>query len=533
MNKLLKRLFVIAMAVILAFSCVGCNTKEDGENMLEIYIFEQGYGVKWVEEIGNAFKEEDWVKEKYSDIQIKITDNRTDEFGQNQLKLGEGKNTFDLLFTAFVADYYGTKELLDLTDVVYNEKVPGEDITYSDKLNDSVKSNYTFIDKADGSEHYYATPWQGGMCTILYNKTKLDAMQLEEPRTTDEMFAVMDAYKSVTDSKGKPGRAILQSKDTNYTDVFLSSWWAQYEGIQGYENFYNGIDKDGELSKKIFEYEGRLEALKIMERLFSVKNEYVDNNSFNNDFMASQTSFIEGQAGLFHFNGDWFSQEMAVTIDLLKQQNKNVDEIKILKTPIISSIINVCPKKSIADDKELSALVKAIDAGSTALKGEGYEVEQADYDKIKEARFIVNGVSANTMGVIPSYALGKDIAVDFLRYMATDKALEIYTKATYGATIDFDFNLKEYSMDTYNALPELNKQRIDYYNSELSEVHVLRPAGAFPLSAFGNVQVFISTKYFQTFTNPDNTKTPQDIYDDTLSYWSDTQWKNAVTSAGI
>lgn len=543
MKNLIKRTLVLILALIMALPLVACGSKKpDDANTLEIYVYEQGYGVDWVNEIIKLFKEEDWVKEKYPQLNIlKPVDNRTMEFGENQLLLGSNKNTYDLLFSAGIGSYYGSNELLDLTDLVYNETVPGESVTYAEKLNDSVEANYLYYDKKTDKEKFYAVPWQGGMSAILYNKTRLDDLGFDAPRTTDELIYLCANAK---DANGKKIPAIIQSNDTQYCNVFLNTWWAQYDGVEGYENFYNGIDKNDQISNKIFsDYQGRLKALEVFEDLFLYKNGYIDSASYNDGFMTSQSNFLQGKKGLIHFNGDWFSQEMKVTIENLKANNRNVDDIRLLKTPIISAIVENCTtitgEAGGTADQELSALVKAIDENTATFdsdnnvyKGTGFNVSKTDYNTVYKARYVVNGTFGNTMGVIPSYAKGKDIAVDFVKFMATDKALAAYAKATLGSTLDFDFDLEQYDAELYNSFPQLNKDRLNYFKS--GTIEILKPAGSFPLSVYGSVAPFRNTRYYQTFAATDGTsETPQSMFNKTIEYWTVSNFKTAKDNAGI
>ena len=203
-----------------------------------------------------------------------------------------------------------------------------------------------------------------------------------------------------------------------------------------------------------------------------------------------------------------------------------------MRTPIISSIINNCPDDTIADDAELSALIKAIDQGKTDLKGEGYDVSQKSFDKILEARFIVDGTSAGVSGVVPAYAKGKEIAFDFIRFMATDVGLGVFAKATSGATLDFKFNLKAAASDVYDSISALNKDRIEYFNSDMYEIQILRSPSSFALVKYGNLSAFADADYFGRFTEIGNTKTAQQFYDETKVYWTEDMFRNALSNAG-
>ena len=547
-NKFFKSVTAIFIACAMLFSVTACkNEVPNTDQTLEIYVFEQGYGTQWCYDIAEEFKAQDWVKATYPELQILIKPNDNIQFAKSQLSLGEKRNTYDLLFGAGLSDYFGTPEILDLTDLVYNKTLPGENVTFISKMNDSVRKTFSYknIAVANAKEQYYMVPFQGGQTGILYNEELLASYDIEVPRTTDELYnaCVTIMEKGKTTENGTVKQSVypfIQSKDATYWNKhLLQVWWAQYEGLEGYNNFYSGyVIEDGDLvpSKRIFEQKGRLESLKIYEKLLYSTDDkstntanFMSPSSFNGLFMTQQLAFLKG-AAVFHVNGDWFDDEMKeMKADYLASGGREYT-IKMLRTPIVSSIIENCT--SIENDAELSALIKAIDAGSTAISGEGYSVTQEDYDRILEARYIVDGTAGGVGGVVPSYANGKEVAIDFLRFMATDIGLGAYAKATLGATLDFDFNIEK-NAEVFNGLSPLNKERIKYFNSSLSEIHILPGPASFPLYQYGNVVPFVDSQYYETFSKVGNTKTPQMFYDETIRYWDDATFATALYNAGI
>ena len=541
-KNLFKKAAVVALSSTMLLGATACggggNTVSDTDQTLEVYVFDQGYGTQWCYDIAEEFKKQDWVKADYPNLNIIIKTNDVSGFAKNQLEIGSKKNTYDLLFGAALSDYAGGTEILNLTDSVYNAKLPNETLTYGEKLKDSVKANFVYRDRtaADPIDEYYMVPFQGGQTGILYNADRLASFGIEVPRTTNELY---EACVTVKKAGEYP---IIQSDDAPYwTKHLMQVWWAQYEGVEGYNNFYEGyVVKDGfkVLSNEIFQQKGRLESLKVFEKMLkSTENKtdtsvnFIHPSSFgSNNFMVQQTAFLKG-TGVFHVNGDWFDDEMKeMKADVLEHGGTDYT-IKMLRTPIISSIIEKCPDKSIADDAELSALIKAIDENKTDLKGEGYEVTQKDFNKILEARFIVDGTSGGVSGVIPAYAKGKDIAVDFVRFMGTDIGLGTYAKATLGATLDFEYDATK-DESVYNNISPLNKDRLAYFNSELHEIQILRTPSSFDLNKYGNVTPFVKTSYFETFSTVGNTETPQKFFDDTIANWDESTFRNALSNAG-
>ena len=149
----LKRMSAVVTALVLSAGMllmVGCGKKIDPSDpqTLQVYVYNAGYGYQWCEDILDAFKEEEWVKEKYPNLVIDFDKNELDTYGGDQLSRGES-NDYDLLFGQGLNSYMGPSgEVLDLTESVYESEVPGEEITVAGKMNDSylISSAYNDID---------------------------------------------------------------------------------------------------------------------------------------------------------------------------------------------------------------------------------------------------------------------------------------------------------------------------------------------------------------------------------------------------
>ena len=539
MRKKIFNLLAVSAAALSLLS--GCSGSESGrgsnsDQYLKIYVLEQGYGSDWCRETIAAFKEQDWVKEKYPELVVDVDFNDKTSYALDQMNLGSKYNTYDLLCGATLEGFSGRDDVaLDLTDLVYNAKVPGEDITYIEKLNKDYSAAYKYTDPVSGEEKYYLAPYYTGIYGFIYNEDALSGYGLEVPRTTDEFYNALVTIREANKSKyGVDPTAqygFIQSKEAPYWQMgggALTPWWAQYEGVEGYDNFYNGIVA-GERSIGIFKQQGRLEALKVIEKLVDYNNGFIAPASFNTEFMIAQTSFLQGSA-VFHFNGDYFIDEMKEIKGQLIDRGLKVPVIKMMKTPIISSITDKCT--TIADDAELSALVKAIDEGSTALQGKGYEVNQKDFDKIFEARRIING-SLTGPAIIPAYAKGKDIAVDFLKFMATDEGISAYCKGSSGGTIAFDYDMQTKNPELYASLEPLHQDRIAHMCNIDDPVHVLRSAESYPLYQYGGVDAFVNMKFYTLLSAQGKTESAQSFYDETIVYWTSSVWTTALTKSGL
>lgn len=540
MKKLFKTIMSVALAATMTFSIVGCGGNADGGAQdLQIYVLNQGYGVDWAYTIKDAFIAESWVQDKYPNLNVTIEENDQRAFANSKMS-AQKDNYFDILFGNTMTGFYGDDtQVLELTDLVYNKEVPGESVLYKDKMINSTRMSYVYVQPSDpnATERYYGVPWQGGTAGILYNEEMLAEYELEVPRTTDEFLACCEAVAVANRSKDDKDKtkkyAILASMEAQYWDMhMLDTWWAQYDTIQGYIDFYEGRDEDGMRTNAIFDRKGRLEALKVFEQFMDNSKGYISPRAFADLFMVAQQSYLLG-ASLFYCNGDWFSKEMESSVELLESNGQTLPTIKMMRTPVLSSIaIDQCD--TIENDAELSALIKAIDNGSLELKGEGYEVNQADFDRIVEARFTTDGVGGGTVaGIIPVYAEAKDVAVDFFRFMASDKGIIAYAKGSAGATLDYKCNIAEKYPDDFATFPALAQEKIKYFNDANHEIRLVPAAQSFALFNYADLKPFVDDKYWAALTAKAKEKTAEDFFNETKKAWDEKKFNDALSKAGL
>lgn len=545
----MRKITLLLLSVLLLFTAAACGPKAmpNDEQTLEIYVLNAGYGKDWCDALVEAFKEQDWVKEKYPNLNIPTVQyNDVTGFGGSKLSAGPKANTIDLFFdehgASYADQYFGTERIVaDLTEVVYNQPVPGEDILYKDKMLPSIResSRYITSENMDTEPQYFYTPWYIGMTGINYSVEILDALDIEVPLTSDQWIASMEKIKQLNGSNPayKKTSSIIQSYDApNYFEYMTPIWWAQYEGSDGYSDFYSGIS-GGRYSKKIFEQKGRLYTLEIMEEALSYENGYLDSNSFLQEYIISQSDLLSGNA-VYHVGGDWFDREMSTMRAEMEKNGEKVYDIKMMRTPIVSKIVEKTPSiTKVAADKNRNAddvladVIKAVDAGAPANRPEGVTLD--DYNIVKAARQVTGALGSFSSAYVPSYATGKEIAFDFLRFCATDIAQEIYIRVTDGASLPFKYDLEANNPELYNSISDYQRTRQDYFSDENLPVDILPMPNQFPLARFGGVSAFAWANVYTTFSAQNNQRTAQAYYDYTIENWTDQRWSEALASAGL
>ena len=410
-----KRLMIGVLASIMtlgAFGCDGGSTVPNSPTDIQIYYWKSGYGLEFMEEIVNNFN----ASQSTYTAHLEHDSNATTI--TSTLELGE-ENTYDLYFTMLSSmthksDFLTLDSVLDMTP-------NGESKTVGQKYNQEILRG---LKNADGTTSFLS--YGNGWCGFAYNADIIDGIDFEVPVTTKELEMLtmdLEADEALNAANVKPW-IFFNANAGGYWSYPMTVWQAQYDGLDYYyDNLLMLQNENGEspdpnvLTKK----DGRWQALKVAESLITPTS--VHPESTNTNHTKVQTLLLQGKAVMMP-NGSWLLSESSETA--------NDANIKMMKVPVISSIIDVLPDKSVGDDGELAALIRAIDEGDTKLRSDNYtyEVTQADYDYVKEARSLMYNNGAEAYTFIPKYSNAIEGSKEFLKYFYSDAALESFLKHT-------------------------------------------------------------------------------------------------------
>ncbi len=494
MKKLFMRIVCVCLAAVsVAGFCACGGGKKDG---IQISAVEYGYGLQWLKEMISEF-------EKDTGINVELV-TKKGSAGEESFKteIESGDSYTDLFFSKrgwFAKDAYvsfvskgKSYDCLyaDLTDV-WNSASDGK--TIKEKMYDS------YADAFDISGKYYALPWAGGVLGIVRNLsvwTDLGLTDEDVPYTTDELFALCD--KVVAKDKSP----FICSLTDDYYAGWTTLFFAQYEGKENAEQFMKGLDPDGELSQYLYTYGGQTEALKVLQKLVSKENGKFRYQYDNEDmsFSEAQSFFARGVA-LFMVNGSW-----------LETEAKSFDgsSFDMIKTPVISSIVKKLSFKEAEDaDEKLRELIKyvdKVDAGETAEKPDF--ASEDDVKKVTEARhysYMVSGT--DHYAYVPSYSSRITEAKEFLKFMYSDKGLNIYYKTLKGATLPATpVGGYDESVTLSNFMTSVNKAAVDDYTfnrTEKAKIFVMNNINAYSFNGLGSYSSLVRALL--------DGKTPEDI----------------------
>ena len=451
------------------------NTVEDEKN-LEIMVINKGYGTAWLTKIAEEF-EKDYASEGINvDISVVADSSATATSIEGGPKLNDVDLYFDLSgspaagrYLAYTNKWGYEQALMDYSDI-YSSTVPGESVTVGEKMIDSVFDELTIKTK-NGPKQYTMT-WASGVMGMFYNKDTLSRVYpggYTLPKTTNDLIAMMD------DVKNAGYTAICYPSKLNQLQNALAyPLWAQYEGLSGVDNFFNGLwynedIGDWEVSANVLKQQGILEALKVCEKIANPENGYTIENILAYDgtnFRNLQLKFFSSYENIaFYPCGDWLEQESSFD---------GASEVGMMKTPVISSIVDTL--STVKTEAALKEVISYVD-GETATVCSAYST--ADIERIREARNIYFSNGFSHYAYSPVYCNAQKLVKKFLTYMATDKAIRIYKENVAGGFLPFEYDysgmtLKGAEKDVAKIISGANL--IDnFYDSKLSLIGGLQP----------------------------------------------------------
>lgn len=520
--KMLKRILVLALCAALSVGVAGCGGGSGGNNVpagkteLKIYYFYGGYGDKWLEDIITA----------YSAYNKNVVVNKKSYTGNTDpaQAIEGGSVAYDLYFLNSTGMNLASKNLLeDLTDV-YEAQAPGGTEKVKEKMNNADYFDMTDVEIANGN--YFALPWANGYCGLIYNKTTLDktfgADNYSLPRTTDELAEFSDNLKT------QGVVPFVWSAETEYWTFMFNIWWAQYEGYQGYEDYFNAVVRDGEgnpsldMTGAVLSQQGRLESLKILEKFMKKDNAYSHPSCNVMDFMKAQNAFFgNGYAAndslcAFMVNGDWADSEMKLAAATYNQ------DVRFMRAPIISALGT---KLGLSETK-LRKTVDYVDAvldGETAEKPQG--VTDSQIAAVKEARTIIYDLGRHMNIVLPKAAKNKEAAKDFLKFFASDAASGYYVRALSGLNLPYGYKPTAGETNTFSTFV---KSLYEAYPEPLTVSYYKTTAMTFGANLYTHADDFESKLFLSG--------TAQQCFDNTVARYTTGRqggWESMLREAGL
>lgn len=509
--------------------CMGGN--EPDPTVTKIALIEKGYGRAFLDALVTEYNKTATTKAEIAESTSFM------DYVETTLLSGPKANDIDLYFSiqgnngAFGYISQGKASgydciFADLTDVytAVPEGYGQAGKPFKEMLNEYFVEASTYT---DGKQ--YLIPWATGVEGLVYNTALFEKYDLKVPRTTNELFALCDSMLENGAPKYKNSKNIdiypyTFSGKVNYGMYLNTVWWAQFEGIDTFNNFLEGKDANGNLTPDIFAQEGRLSAYRNYHKLISKASGYAEINANGNDFTTAQAAFLKEEA-LMIATGDWVEREMGSSAS-------NIKTIEFMPIPVNSDIIeegSALPDHSIKTEADLCAVIDYVN-GETQSFPTG--VTQDDVDFVKSAMSMYMTEGDGHVMFIPSYANQITGAKDFISFVLSKTGQEIMLKNGLGNRIPMDIDMS--TMDSFATLSQFQRSKMDIMDGI---TYVGRKYNS-PIAFNGGLSLWYSVDT-NTCDSSFSMNTSSSSYKDAFTYWKreyetmKSQWDNILQNAGI
>lgn len=470
MKKILGIVLCLVMTLAAVVGLVACDPDQQGgggSGSISVHYSAGGFGKEWMTKISSDYK-------ALTGVTVKWVPSYTT--GEIQSLVLNGQNQNDIvmpLLNMYQAQDAGRLE--DLTDV-YESTPQGETKAIKDKMNQSL---YEYIVAKDGKR--YQMFGSNSVSAFCYNIDTLNEAFGENnwqlPRTTNELLALANQLKT------KGYYAFSTSTSINYYwDYVGNVWWAQYDGLESYRNYFQGKYYDAaanewKLGTGINDTDGRKFALETLSTFIKKSNGYIHQLSDRMGFEEAQAAFLsngyvdDDTKVAFMVNGDWLENEMASWL------LQNPQNIGMMRSPVISKLAEKLT--TVQTEEKLSAIVKAVDEGKTSYEG----VSEEDFAAVRDARLMGYTATPNYPIGIPSYRpeAKKKLAKDFLTYLYSDRAQKIYANELQGLTMPAGFDVLS---DSSVRVSDFVKTRLQNFGNDMIPVF---PVNSSPVAYRGGL----------------------------------------------
>ena len=529
MKKIFRKAVCALMALVMTVPLAACGGGE-GErkqpkydpvspDSIKIVVSNLGFGVEWAYDIAAAFMT------THPGKSVTVEPTVMSAALISQLEAGSNIGDIAMFNDDALWKKWRLGVMTQLDDVV-SATPDGETQTIAEKMNHTLIEAYRQAD-----DHFYSVPWINENGGFVYNKTSLNTLlgagNWTLPKTTHEMLALCERIKTAG------GYGFVWNSAYLGHEVFA----AQYNGLETDEKYRDGLYWTGsewklsDNAQCVGQNTGYLRTLGFWEKVIkSYSHQYSQN--MTHIYAQSAWSGIpyagDSKLSVFMPNGDWTYNE---TKDYLDETQA---EVGFMRAPVLSDMVETLelyregstPFAALSAEKQneydavLRAVIDWVDGGETGAipTYKGSAVSAADLARIRSARQLIGG-KCQAEAFIPANSTKKELAKEFLIFMASDMAIDLFSKATYGLSpfigpenygnVQFDV---PFMQDVLNELIAAPVKVVHRYNA-------LRQAG-----------YFLPKHY--SFSGGLSIKSAQKFFEDEITRFQ-TDWSVILQNAGL
>lgn len=452
-----KRIIAITMMIVMtlasAIGVTGCQVKNEtveDPKTINVLIYKAGYGTSYITAMKEKF-EAAFADEGYK---INVLNPKVDFHGsimlQDVYSTKNNPSKVDLYFPGgltaqqAVAGEYGVC-VEDISDIFNMQpiKFDGTEET-GGTIKQRIEDLLPVLDKTIEHEgKYYGVPYiLDGSGLAVNTKVLNEAGITTLPVTTSELFAMSDKLMETINMGSAPWT--YSGVGNGYPSALEQNWFAQYEGLDSYNEFWSWENADGSRmdctvkgcdgsscgghAYEVWDKEGIIEMFAAIYETFDPNRQA--RGVMQQDFKAAQSQLVTGKAAFYAVSGWMYNEEIGTYPEQMK-------DVYFIKIPLISALgpkLDLCGKGHVDVAKEcfedcadcealLAQIVRLSDEKKTAEEIKTALSKDVAIEKIETImeRRNYQKNSSGSSAWINAYTTQekKDIAKLFLRMMAS------------------------------------------------------------------------------------------------------------------
>lgn len=451
--KIRTRIISVLLVVVMALGTMcGCTVQkaEVQENVIRIRVYNAGYGTDHLNAIISEF-EKLYADKGYKVVIDKANKTYTLPAAATEMSVGFEENMIDMYYVQQASSDLMVEELkdndtlnvLDLTEVLSSKAIAQdgseEEKTLIEKmipgLWDGMKMDLSYAQTKDEDyKNYegknYVAPFHSQFSGFIVNTEKMEQAGLEMPKTTDELLNcvnVINKKRESGDANFKTTYPVSWSggEAYNYWRAVYDVWYAQYEGVDAYNEFHtlNSYKDNFKQAYEVYEKQGWKEVYELMAVMVNDSNAPAD--TLTMDAVSAQDRLLVGKS-VFSPCGTWVKAEMGA------EYLEDMAHCEMLRVPVVSALgvkLGLDGKKGSDKalcEKVLSATIGLVDERKSAddiiaeiSNSFGVTLTKEQIVAVQEARGVY-GEDLSFGWIIAGDSPSTEICKLFLRFLAND-----------------------------------------------------------------------------------------------------------------
>lgn len=480
MRKTIKNAVCLSLATIMGASLVACGGKvvgqigdkdEDGKTLIGVTYYSAGYGEKYMEEIAKKFNERA-VAGEY-DFKVILQADSDISANLSTILEQQGGSTVvpDLIICQELNSTLMGKggKIISLNDVYEMEVPTAKSSTGKMKIKDKIISEEA-LDLYDSNGTFYGLPMYGSTTGLVYNKALFEEYNLEIPVTMADFWDLMEKVYKLDRNRDESGSNdiasfVYPSMAIGYfTNYIADAYLLQMLGLSEYNKLKNLVDIESRILQMQGVYTAMYDNIQSFATCAEGRSCYVSEEQKNdkrgnklrinyNIISCSQNTDVwpvmSQQKALMSVAGDWAENESGAAFKTGELGYFPVPLICDVKTGKV--IAKATPKAEVEDEKYYIKVERAKVADSV--------IPASDVNE--EYIYFRKGNSSNigkVDAIIPKAGLNNNYAKQFLAYLCSDEALELYAMNT-GSWLPYKYELPAEKLAT---LTPFKQQVVSY-----------------------------------------------------------------------